>query len=311
MRIAVFGAGGIGGYLGARLNEVGEELIIIARGEHLAVIQEKGLKIESPKGNFIAHPQIATDDPSQVGEVDAILLGVKAWQIPEVTHALRPMLGPDTAVITLQNGVDTPSKVAAIVGAEHVVIGLAIVRCFIVKPGHLRHTVDLDPNVQIGEMERQSSERVKHLSQILKKAQLSVRMPEDIHAAMWAKFFLMSVMSAMGTVTRTTTEVWRSIPETRKMTEIVLSEAARVAKIHGVKLSDEIVENTMNLIDTMADGHMTSVANDIIEKRPSELEAVIGYLVRLGKELGIDMPVTSFIYNTLLPQELTTRSQFD
>ena len=150
MRIAVFGAGGIGGYLGARLNEVGEELIIIARGEHLAVIQEKGLKIESPKGNFIAHPQIATDDPSQVGEVDAILLGVKAWQIPEVTHALRPMLGPDTAVITLQNGVDTPSKVAAIVGAEHVVIGLAIVRCFIVKPGHLRHTVDLDPNVQIG-----------------------------------------------------------------------------------------------------------------------------------------------------------------
>ena len=311
MRIAVFGAGGIGGYLGARLNEVGEELIIIARGEHLAVIKEKGLKIESPKGNFIAHPQIATDDPSQVGEVDAILLGVKAWQIPEVTHALRPMLAPNTAVITLQNGVDTPSKVAAIVGAEHVIIGLAIVRCFIVKPGHLRHTVDLDPNVQIGEMERQSNERVKHLSQILKKAQLSVRMPEDIHAAMWAKFFLMSVMSAMGTVTRTTTEVWRSIPETRKMTEIVLSEAARAAKMHGVNLPDEIVQNTMNLIDTMADGHMTSVANDIIEKRPSELEAVIGYLVRLGKELGIDMPVTSFIYNTLLPQELTTRSQLN
>ncbi len=311
MRIAVFGAGGIGGYLGARLNEIGEELIIIARGEHLAVIQEKGLKIESPKGNFIAHPQIATDNPSQAGKVDAILLGVKAWQIPEVTHALKPMLDTNTAVITLQNGVDTPSKVASIIGAEHVVIGLAIVRCFIVNPGHLRHTVDLDPNVQIGEMEGQSNQRIKHLGQLFKQAGLSVRMPDDIHAAMWAKFFLMSIMSSMGTVTRVTTEVWRSIPETRKMTEILLSEAAAVAKMQGVNLPDEIVQNTMNLIDTMADGHMTSVANDIMAKRPSELDAVIGCIVRLGKELGIDTPATSFIYNSLLPQELTTRSQLD
>ena len=307
MRIAIFGSGGIGGYIGARLDQIGKDVILIARGAHLKTIQQHGLKIESPKGNFVSNPKLVTDDPSQVGVVDAILLGVKAWHIPEVAHTIQPMIGPETAVITLQNGVDTPSKLAAVLGPEQVVIGLAILRCFITNPGHLRHTVDLNPNVQIGEMTGNSLDRVKNLGKIFEQAGLTVKIPEDIHAAMWGKFLLFSVMSGLGTITRSTTEIWRTLPETRQIAKESLRESAAVAKSNGVNLSDSIVEDTMRLIDNMADGHTTSMATDIMAGRPSELEAAIGHLVRLGQELGIDTPITSLIYNSLLPQEIKAR----
>ena len=307
MRIAIFGSGGIGGYIGARLDQIGKDVILIARGAHLKTIQQHGLKIESPKGNFVSNPKLATDNPNQVGAVDAILLGVKAWHIPEVAHTMQPMIGPETAVITLQNGVDTPSKLAAVLGPEQVVIGLTFLRCFITNPGHIRHTVDLSPNLQIGEMTGNSQDRVKKLGKIFEQAGLTVKIPEDIHAAMWGKFLLFSVMSGLGTITRSTTEIWRTLPETRQIAMESLREAAAVAKSNGVNLSDEIVEDTMRLIDNMGDGHTTSMANDIMEGRPSELDAAIGHLIGLGQKLGIDTPITTFIYNSLLPQEIKAR----
>ena len=150
MRIAVFGAGGIGGYLGARLAQAGDEVALIARGLHLAAIQAHGLFVESPTGDFHMTPSIATDRPEDVGVVDAVLLGVKAWDVRAAAEALRPMVGTTTGVLTLQNGVEAPMEVAEILGAAHVMVGVATVRSLIAGPGRLRHLGGVDPKLTSG-----------------------------------------------------------------------------------------------------------------------------------------------------------------
>ncbi len=311
MRLAVFGAGGIGGYIGGRLAQAGEEVVLIARGEHLAAIQQRGLRVDSPKGDFVAHPALATDHPSQVGEVDAVILAVKAWHVPEAAQALRPMVGQATAVVPLQNGVDAPSQLAAVLGAEHVLIGICTVRSFIVGPGYVRHTLDVDPNLQLGEMDNRPSDRVERLRRVLENAGLSVAIPQDIHAALWEKFLAFSVASGIGAITRATTGEWRGLRETRQIAEAAAHEALAVAQASGITISDQAVGAVMRLIDSVAQCHSTSVVKDIRDGRPSELEASIGVVVRLGREVGVDTPVSTFIYSSLLPQELKARGQLE
>ena len=308
MRTAVFGAGGIGGYLGGRLSQAGGEVVVIARGDHLDAIRKRGLTVDSIKGDFVANPEFVTNDPSQVGKVDLIILGVKAWQVPDAAEVMHPMIGPKTAVLLVQNGVDAPAQLAAVLGAEHVVIGLCMLRSFIVGPGYLRHTADVYPNLQLGEMALSTTDRVEELSQIFKKIGLSVTIPSDIYAALWEKYLVFSVASALGAITRTTTGVWRSIPETRQMAETAVRELVRVGQSQGIKLSDQTFDNTMRLIDNWAEDHTTSMAKDLMEGRPSELEAAIGHVVGLGRESGVDAPMINFIHHSLLPQELQARS---
>ena len=308
MRVGIFGAGGIGGYLGGRLSQAGEEVVVIARGDHLNAIQKDGLRVDSIKGDFIAYPQLVTDDPANAGEVDTIILGVKAWQVEEAAEAMRPMVGPTTVVVPLQNGVEAPAQLSDVLGPEHVVIGLCMLRSFIVGPGHLRHTTDVYPNMQLGEMAGDMDSRVEMLSSIFEKVGLSVTKPDDIHVALWEKFLLFSVASGMGAITRSTTGVWRNNTETRQMAETAVSEIVNVALSQGINLPDDSIPETMRLIDSWADGHSTSMAKDLMEGRPSELEAAIGFIVRLGSETGIDTSVNTFIRNCLLLQELEARA---
>ena len=307
MRVAIFGAGGIGGYHGGRLAEIGEELVIIARGKHLKAIQQQGLKIDSTKGDFIVYPKLATDNPSEAGEVDTIIVGVKAWQVPEAAKAMRPMVGSETAVVSLQNGVDVPHQLAAVLGAEHIVIGLSLVRCFIVGPGHLRNTQAVDPNLQLGEMDRRPSERVERLRRISEQSGLTVTIPKDIHTAMWEKFLLFSVASGLGAITRMNTGTWRTLPETRQMAETAVREIVILAQATGISLPEDSVKSTMHLIDSMKEEHSTSMAKDILDGRPSELQAAIGEVVRLGRQFGVDTQVNTLIYTSLLPQEMNAR----
>src|SRR5712671_4009242 len=156
MRIAVFGAGGIGRYLGARLAQTGDEVVLIARGPHLTAIQAHGLFVESPTGDFHMTPSIATDRPEDVGVVDAVLLGVKAWDVRAAAAAIRPMVGATTGVLTLQNGVEAPAEVAEVLGAGHVIVGVALDRSLLAGPGRLRHVGSLDPNLTMGEIDNRS-----------------------------------------------------------------------------------------------------------------------------------------------------------
>ena len=137
MRIAIFGAGGIGGYLGGRLTQAGEEVVLIARGEHLQAIQDRGLKVDSIKGDFVARPSLVTSDPKNVGFVDVIILGVKSWQVVDAAEAMRPMIGPNTFVVPMQNGVEAPGQLASVLGENNVVVGLGGLISYIGGPGHI------------------------------------------------------------------------------------------------------------------------------------------------------------------------------
>src|SRR5262245_32193975 len=205
MRIAVFGAGGIGGYLGARLAQAGDDIALIARGPHLTAIQAHGLFVESPRGDFHMTPSIATDRPEDVGIVDAVLLGVKAWDVRAAAAAIRPMVGATTGVLTLQNGVEAPTEVAEVFGERHVIIGVAPVRSVIVGPGRLRHVGGGDPNLTLGEIDNRSSARVEHLRTAWAKVQVTVHVPENIQAWLWGKFVGAAAIGGVGAVVRVPT----------------------------------------------------------------------------------------------------------
>ena len=150
MRIAIFGAGGIGGYLGGRLSQAGEEVVLIARGEHLQAIKEHGLRVDSIKGDFVANPALATDDPTEAEPVDAVILGVKAWQVLDAAKAMRPMIGPESFVVPMQNGVEATAHLASVLGEKSVVVGLGGLVSYIVGPGHILHA-GVEPFVSFGE----------------------------------------------------------------------------------------------------------------------------------------------------------------
>ena len=169
MRIAIFGAGGVGGYFGGRLAQAGDaEIIFIARGAHLQALREIGLRVKSLKGDFMLQPVQATDDPAGVGPVDAVLVGVKAWQVTKAAHALRPMVGPDTLVVPLQNGVEAPAQLAGILGADHVLGGFCRIVSYISEPGQV-HQAGGDPYIAFGELDDRRSERVEQLLKALER----------------------------------------------------------------------------------------------------------------------------------------------
>jgi len=308
MRIAIFGAGGVGSYFGGRLVQAGEEVIFIARGDHLRAMQAQGLRVDSIKGDFLIQPVQATDDPRRVGEVDMVLLCVKAWQVPEAAEALAPMLGGETGVIFLGNGVDAPYQLAPVLGAEHVLGGLCRISVAIAAPGHIRH-VGIEPYVAFGEMDGRTSQRAENLRQAFERAGVNVSVPADILAAMWEKFIFIAAISGVGAVTRVPAGVLRSVPETRGMLQEAIEENVRLAHARKITLAEDIGARTLAFIDGMAPGVTASMQRDIMEGRPSELGAQNGAVVRMGLESGVPTPTHAFIYNSLLPQELRARGQ--
>src|SRR5690242_12216992 len=184
MRIIIFGTGGVGGYFGGRLARAGEDVTFIARGDHLRAIQANGLRVDSTDGDFIVYPAKATEDVGEVGETDLIILGVKAWQVPEAALAIKPIVGPKTTVVPLQNGVDAVPQLVAELGAEHVIGGLCRIVSFVVGPGHIRHA-GFAPSVIIGELDNRRSERIETIEQMFKGAGLDTTVAADIQVALW------------------------------------------------------------------------------------------------------------------------------
>jgi 2-dehydropantoate 2-reductase len=310
MKIAIFGSGSVGGYFGGRLAQAGEQVIFIARSEHLRAIQDRGLRVDSPKGDFVIHPAVAAQEPAQVGEVDVILLGVKAWQVPEAAKQMRSILGSDTFVVPLQNGVDAPAQLAEVLGAEHVLGGLCRIAAMMVSPGHIRHT-GIEPTIAFGELDNHASQRCERLRQAFEKAGVRCEIPSDIHIAMWEKFMFIAAISGIGAVTRQPIGAFRSIPQTRRMLVEALTETFTVAQARGVRLPDDLVDKTLADIDHLPAEATASMQRDIMAGRPSELHAQNGAVVRLGAEVGVPTPVHSFLFASLLPQEQLARGELD
>jgi 2-dehydropantoate 2-reductase len=309
LRVAVFGTGAVGGYFGGRLAQAGEDVIFLARGAHLAAIQAQGLRVSSLQGDFLIRPANAVEQPGEVAPVDVLLLAVKSWQVADAAEAMRPMLHSATVVIPLQNGVEAPVQLAEIVGRERVLGGLCRVLASIKAPGHIEQS-GVDPYIAFGELDGSRTERVDRIRVAFERAEgVTVETPADIVAAMWTKFLFISALSGVGAITRSTAGVIRSKPETRRLLVQALEEARAVALAHGVRLPDDVVSRVMKSIDDLPEGGTASMQRDIAAGRPSELSSQSGAVVRLGREVGVPVPVHTLIYESLLPLERRARAE--
>lgn len=307
MRIAIFGSGAVGGYFGARLAQAGQDVVFLARGAHLEALRTGGLKVESPLGDVLLHPVQATDDPAEVGLVDVVLLGVKAWQVSQAAREMRPLVGPGTIVVPLQNGVDAAAELAAELGPEPVLGGLCRISSSLIKPGHIRHMA-IDPCVAFGEVAGGPSPRAQPLYRALQKAGVSVEILTDVRTALWDKLVFIASLGGVGAVTRAPAGVVRTLPETRRMLESAIGEIMAVAAAHKAALPQDTLPRMLDFIDGLPPETTTSMQRDIVEGRPSELHYQNGAVARLGAALGVPAPTHKFIYASLLPQENLARS---
>jgi 2-dehydropantoate 2-reductase len=292
----------VGGYFGGKLAQGGADVVFIVRGATLDALRTRGLRVDSIKGDFVIEHPNATDDPAAAGKVDAIFVTVKAWQIAEAAESIKPMLGDDTMVIPLENGIDAPEQLAAILGSDHVLGGLCGIVSFIAEPGHIRH-IGADPFVMFGELDNGRTARAEQLRDECLRAGVQADIPSDIHHALWSKFVFIATMSGIGAATRAPIGVWRAMPETRELATRAIREIADLARARGVDLGKEAVERTLARFDGLTADATSSLQRDIIDGKPSELDAQLGAVVRLGRDAGVPTPVCEMLYDVLLPQE--------
>ena len=300
--------GGVGGYFGGKLAEAGVDTVFVARGATLAALRSRGLRVDSINGNFVVDDAPATDDPSSVGPVDAVIFATKAWQIPEAAEKARPLIGENTIAVPLENGMEAPEQLARAFGREHVLGGLCGIVSYIVAPGHIRHAA-IDPFVMFGELDNSRTARVERLREAFMGAGIKADIPDDIHRSMWSKFLFIAPMSGLGAITRVPLGVWRSMPETRELAERAVREIIALAAARGASLPDDAFERTMQRYDGLTPEATTSLQRDVMEGKPSELDAQLGAVVRMAGESGVDVPVCGFIYRCLLPQEKRARAE--
>ena len=305
MRIAVVGAGAVGGYFGGRLAQSGNDLFFVARGRQLEALRRDGLRVDSPKGDFSLPAVRACATCSEIGAVDLVIVAVKAWQVPEVAVALGPLVGEHTTILPLQNGVEAEGQLTAIHG-PHVVGGLARIISMLVAPGHIRH-LGAEPYIALGEPDNRRTKRVESIAEALRGAGIRVEIPPDIRVAMWEKFLFICSVSGVGAVTRAPIGILRSRPETRALLEEAMQEIRTVGLARGIAIPSDAVQRTLAFIDSLPPDGSASMQRDIMEGRPSELESQSGAVVRLGRAVGVATPLNRFLYHALLPMEARAR----
>ncbi len=307
MRIAIVGTGGVGGYFGGRLAAAGHDVGFIARGAHLATLRADGLRVDSINGDFAVQPVRASADPESIGPVDAVIVAVKTWQLPDLAPQIRPLLGEDTVVVPLLNGIEAADVLADALGRHHILGGLCRIAAHVEGPGHIVHEA-IEPTIVFGEFDNRQSERALGLLQAFQGAGFEASLAPDIDVALWEKFMLIATWSGVGSVTRAPVGVWRSLAGSRAMAEACLREILAVAHARGVGVSDERVVKTLAFIDRVGGDAIASMQRDIMSGRPSELESQNGAVVRLAAASGVEAPTNAFIYHALLPQEQAARA---
>jgi 2-dehydropantoate 2-reductase len=299
MKIAVIGAGGVGGYFGGRLGGSGEDVHFVARGAHLAALQSTGLRLVSPKGDLDLPRVKATDNPAAIGPVDAVLFTVKMYDVEPAAAMLSPLVGSDTVVITLQNGVEAIDIVSRHVGRSHVAGGVAYVAAVVDRPGVIRHTT-LDTLI-FGELDGRRSPRLNALAEACVRAGFKARVSDQIQTDLWSKFSRLTVFSGMTAVTRSPLGVIRDEPELLAMMKAGIEEAIRVGRAHSVPLPDVVMDEIMKMVTTMPPQSKSSMLEDLERGRRLELPWLSGAVVRLGREAGVETPIHQFIATVLRP----------
>ncbi|MCH8112387.1 MAG: 2-dehydropantoate 2-reductase [Proteobacteria bacterium] len=299
MKIAVMGAGGVGGYFGARLAASGQDVHFIARGPHLAAIRANGLRVKSDTGDVIIKPAQATDDPAGIGPADIVLFAVKLYDTDSAGRMLAPLIGPETGVVDLQNGVDAEDELAAIVGREHVVGGVAYISARIEEPGVILH-VGKGAKLAFGELDGQRSSRVDALATACAAAGITHDVSENIETMIWSKLAMLASMSAISCLTRLPVDQALNVPETAELFRAAMKEVADVAAAKGVTLPDDALAG-FTAVTRGGSSIRPSMLVDLERGKPLELDHLSGAVVRAGAELGVATPFHSMALALLKP----------
>jgi 2-dehydropantoate 2-reductase len=302
MKIGVVGAGGVGGYYGARLALAGLEVGLIARGDHLAAIRERGLRVRADDGDFTVRVA-ASDDPAEIGPCDAVLFCVKSYDTDQAAVLLGPLLKPETGVVSLQNGVDNEEKIAARVGPEHVLGGASFILAHIAEPGVVEQMGSVR-RVIFGELDGSRSERVAGLLAEFRRAEIDSDLADDIRVVLWDKFAFLCALAGLTAVTRLPIDELLAVPETRKLFRELVREVSLVAQAEGVELADDIVHQKTAFAETLGPDFFSSLHHDLVTGHRLELDALHGELTRRAARHGIPVPVSEMIYALLRPWEL-------
>jgi 2-dehydropantoate 2-reductase len=298
MRIAIVGAGGVGGYLAARLAAAGQDVALIARGAHLDALRAQGLTLKSALGDVTVRPRVASADPATIGPVDVVVFAVKLYDTATAAETIRPLIGPKTGVITFQNGVDGPRVLADVLGAPHVIGGVVQIAAVIEAPGVIRHTGRMARYI-IGELDGRRSERIEAFAGALRAAGVEHAVSDGIGREIWQKMIFLSTFSGVTTLIRLPIGPIRSDPETFALLGTCLDEATALARAKGVGIGDDHIERALAFLGTLPDQMKSSMLQDLERGRRLELPWLSGAIVRMGRELGIDTPGHRFIVTAL------------
>ena len=298
MRIAVMGTGGVGGYFGGRLAANGEDVHFIARGAHLAAMQQRGLAIDSALGDAHVAPVQATDDPGSIGPVDLVLFTVKLYDTEAAAEAIRPLIGPDTGVVTFQNGITGTAALAEKLGAEHVLGGVARISAIIAEPGVIRHNGPI-AELLFGELDGRPTERVAALATALETADVEHKVSDDIGSAIWNKMVFLSTFAGLTSLLRLPIGPIRTDPDTRALLRDGLAEALAVARADGAALPENLVEQLLVFVDRLPEVMKSSMLHDLEAGRRLEVAWLSGTIAGLGQEHGLATPTHRLIASVL------------
>ncbi|MCL2428812.1 MAG: 2-dehydropantoate 2-reductase [Alphaproteobacteria bacterium] len=300
MRIAVIGAGGVGGVFGSALAKAGADVTFVARGAHLAAMREKGLRVEGGRGETLVRPAQATDDPTTIGPVDLVLFCVKLWDVESAGERIRPLVGADTAVIPLQNGIDASERLAPILGAGAVMGGVAQVSATIAEPGLVRQTGTLQKLV-FGELDGVLRPRGPRFLAACREAGFDAELAEDIQKALWEKFVLLVAMSSITAVTRLPVGKLRDDPDLQALYRTVMGEVTALGRARGVRLAPDLPERLLVAVRSFPPTGMASMAVDLLRGNRIELPWLAGKVAALSREMGIPSPAATTLYAALKP----------
>ena len=302
MKVAVMGTGGVGGYFGGLLARAGNEVTFVARGPHLDAIRQHGLRVESANdGDFTVHGN-AVEDTSQVGEQELVLFTVKMYHNEGAIQAVKPLMGPNSLVLTLQNGIDNGEQLVEAFGRDRVLIGSCYMEGRIKEPGVVTQG---GPGVAaFGELDIGISDRCRQLLAVFQEASWRVDLHENMPGMLWKKFSYLAGSAAVGAATRTVFGEMRSIPETRAIIRGAIEEILEVGRASGAPIMEDSLDWCMTSLDNFPATGMSSLGKDFLEGRPVELDGLTGAAIKIAREYGVSTPINDTLYGILKPWAL-------
>jgi len=300
------GTGGTGGYFGGLLAQREHDVTFIARGAHLQAIRTNGLQIKSVFGDFLVKPAQATDQPADVGAVDLMLFCTKTYDTDEAARQAMPLIGGETTVLSLQNGVDAAERIGKYAGMQHMIAGATWISSAVEAPGIIKQVSDFR-RVVMGELTGQSTPRLRAAFEAFKEAGLTAETSDNILGVLWEKFVFISAASGFGSLTRLPTAAYRSVPETRILITRLMRETEAIAQALNMRLAPDAIDKALAFMDKAGPTIRASMQLDVEAGRRTELDSMIGVICRKGRELGVATPVADLIYGALLPVDLKAR----